>query len=208
MFKTHSGTGATALIISGFGLVVVGALGDRITRLRYGDAEIVFELIEDAAQAEASGDTETAEVLMEAALRRVSGQTGLIEDALYYELAVIDALRRVSDSIDVRPNLGVDGRLTVDGVQIGFVVKLARMGRELVRSLSGVTASAQALEGLGALLVITRADSHNNVIEWAEERLSQLVDLPLDVVVWKPGASEETFREALARLVDRARTQL
>ena len=68
VFVSNNGTGTAALILSGAASAVLGGIG-KIARVKYGEAEAVFGLVEEAVEAEVSGDEETVRVLLDAALR-------------------------------------------------------------------------------------------------------------------------------------------
>jgi len=207
VFKTDTGTGATALVIAGFGLLVLSALGERVTHLRYRDAEVVFGLVEDAAEAEASGDSETADVLLEAALRRASARpdappSTLVQEALQYELAVIDVLRGLGAAVNVdTAGEGLDARLRTNaGIEIGVIVKLARKGREIVRGVSPQLLRGRDIHGL---LVVARYTQQDTSMQWASDRLTENLQLPVAVVAWQPGMSSAALEGALKRLTEK-----
>jgi len=65
IFNTDNGAGAAALVAAGSLLVLLGALGDRLESLRFGDMEV--RLRREADEAAARGDLEAARVLERAA---------------------------------------------------------------------------------------------------------------------------------------------
>jgi hypothetical protein len=205
VFKTESGTGATALVAGGMLVLLVAAVGDRITRLRYGDAEVVFELVEKAAQAEASGDPETANVLIETALRRASGapQPDALAEATRYERQVLQGLLRAVPQGEVRLTEGelVDAVLLVDDLRIGVVITTLRSGRQLERTVVRLAQDSEQMKDLAGLLVVSRADPDSPSIAWAREQIPPLIDLPIEVVAWRFAEGEQALADPVSRLV-------
>jgi hypothetical protein len=209
VFKAEDGTGTAALILGGLLLLLFGVAGDRITKLRHGDTEVVFEFVEEAAQADASGDVEAASLFLDAALRRVSPQ-GEAEppqsSPLQYESQVQAVLRDLWPIEVARTSLdrGVDAALEVKGLRIAVEVK-AWSSNFALRTVIDRMGPQLRQAGFDGLLLVLKTAAQSARTGWGSQHISQASGLPVEVLGWHPADGATPLREAIDRLVQRVR---
>ncbi|KRF39992.1 hypothetical protein ASH01_19585 [Terrabacter sp. Soil811] len=194
VFRTTNDVGSAALLSFGGVLFVLGAMGDRLESLRYGDLEVVLR--RKAKEAAKKGETETAEVL-ERAADRISGRAKKIQRSYQavrtnmpsgaQRTALMDQIIREARADAHDPDLDEERVLGLlwtgsEGARVWALgVLQERPQLATVRAvLEAVIRPDQMFDQYQALLLAERYLALPDVREWPRKRIQQAVRIQFD----------------------------
>ncbi len=215
VFVTSNGVGTAALITVGLLLTLFGILGQQIERLRFGDAEVVFQLVNEAAKERNRGNEEAASDLMRTAVSMAEErQPPGTQEGSVFESDVLAVIRQIlPDDVRValpaRPALAAfDVVIYSDGHIVGLDVR--RGARVDVRRLLDTMRSVFETDvlGISGILIVIRARPDDMRVQNLEGILRQqlgdrLQETQIRVVGWQSDLDIAELQDAVLTLVAR-----
>ncbi|UNQ33890.1 hypothetical protein [Prescottella equi] len=221
VFISDNQAGTAALFVIAVAFLLIGVQGTPLKRFASGDHSAEFDRraarnkLEEAIEAKKDGDQETAEVLVDDAVRIDPSVENLpVVQAVRYERRVADALRRVfgrTHNFELiaaetwpahavaqmnRSVLRPDFVLSTDGNQINVEVKYLQGAL----TMSHIRQLMDMAVGTGTpTLLITNAPLSNAAMQFNGANQNT----PLEVVQWSGGNDDDLLERAALRLLHR-----
>ena len=213
VFVTSNGAGTAALITVGLLLTLFGIFGQQIERLRIGDAEVVFRLVDEASKEQNRGNEEAASDLMRTAVSIAEEiRSPGIQEGNVFESDVLALIRQILPenvrvALPARPGLAAfDVLIYSNGQIVGIDVRRGPL-MDVRRFLDSIRSVLEAdVLGISGILIVIRTPPDDRRVQNLEKVLrqqlgNQLEEAQIRVVGWQSDLDVAELQDALLTLV-------